>query len=803
MRIVIVGAGIASVYLANNLKKLDNSLDVLILSDEKYLPYDRIHLCRLIDGNEDPTRISLHLDPTVKIELNQNIEKIDKKNKRVISKNSAFSYDKLIIATGSTPISLFNIQNISNATVFRSVADSKLIKNNLKNKNIVLVGGGPISLELLETLNKIPDVKNITLLIRGEYLYNKYLSSDSLKIIEESYTSGGKITISYNDEILDKVIENGEITLLKTKKMEIENPLLIFGVGIKPNIDNFKETIKSNKGLLTNLYMQTQDENIYAVGECAEVEAFNFIAGHVKECVQQAECAISHLLQIEPRKFKLEANIDMLKVGEFELTEVNSAYFNDNFEKVLISSKKDKRVDEYFLNDNKLTRFIGINSNVDISYIETLVNNAENIDINYLYENRLISEKGRLVCSCVHAYNQDLVDIITTQDVHSFSELATFSEAGRVCGRCKEMVKDIILRSQDLIDPNIPRKTPQEIQREKELAKVQKRLDKFNTLHPRNQLNAQNLDAAMESLDIATSEVNSWISMITANMKLHPKFEELVDKSVKTLNKIPIIWLELADCSGNSEAFIKSTNPSIEDLIFDYISLDYHELLMSASGDQSETVLEDIIKTQSGQYILIVEGAVPLGMDGKFLRIGPRGTTGLELLQKCAEDAALVIAVGSCAFDGGIVAAAPNPTGAVGVSEALGRKDVINISGCPTNPINIVGTLLYYIMFEELPELDTFNRPLWAYQGRIHDNCERRGHYELGEFVQEWGDEGAKKGYCLFEMGCKGPYSYANCPTMKFNAATSWPIQAGHGCMGCTEPGFIDKLANERKYEDK
>ena len=266
------------------------------------------------------------------------------------------------------------------------------------------------------------------------------------------------------------------------------------------------------------------------------------------------------------------------------------------------------------------------------------------------------------------------------------------------------------------------------------------------------------------------------------------------------LNKVPIIWLELADCSGNSEAFIKSANPSIEDLIFDYISLDYHELIMSASGDQSESILEDIIANQKGEYILIVEGAVPMAMDGKYLRIGPKGETGIELLRKCAKDAALVLAVGSCALDGGIVAAAPNPTGAVGVSEALNRKDVINLSGCPTNPTNIVGTLLSYLMFEELPALDKFNRPLWAYEGRVHDNCERRGHYELGEFVQEWGDEGAKKGYCLFEMGCKGPYTNVNCPTMKFNQGTSWPVQAGHGCMGCTEMGFVDKFANERKY---
>jgi len=284
-------------------------------------------------------------------------------------------------------------------------------------------------------------------------------------------------------------------------------------------------------------------------------------------------------------------------------------------------------------------------------------------------------------------------------------------------------------------------------------------------------------------------------------MNLHPNFEEVVDKGVKALNRVPIIWLELADCSGNSEAFIKSTNPAIEDLIFDYISLDYHELLMSSSGDQSESVLESVIREKKGEYVLIVEGAIPLAMEGKFLRIGPKGETGLELLQKSAKDAALVIAVGSCALDGGVVAAAPNPTGAVGVAEALNRNDIINLPGCPTNPINIVGTLLSYLMFEELPQLDRFNRPKWAYEGRVHDNCERRGHYELGEFVKEWGDNGAKKGWCLFEMGCKGPYANVNCPTMKFNNATSWPVQAGHGCMACTEVGFFDKYANERVYK--
>jgi len=773
------------------------------VSDESHSPYDRIHLCRLVDGSSSTDDISLHLDPTVKLELGQKINKIDKEQRRVFSDKAMFSYDKLIIATGSLPISLFNIDNISNAAVFRSADDCEMIREGVKDKEIVIVGSGPIGLELLETLNEMPSATNITLLLRGKHLYNKHLSIDSIKTIEKCYTSGGKINISYEDEIVDKVIENAEIISLQTKKLNIQNPFLIFGTGIKPNIEPFREVLKSNKGILTNRYMQTQDENIYAVGECAEVEEFSFVAGHVKECTTEADSAISHILQKEPKEFELEVSIDMLKVGEFDLVEVNSPKFSSNYEKVLISSKEDNRIDEYFLNENRLTRFIGINSNVDVGYIETLINSGEEVDINYLYENRLIGERGRLICSCEHVYHQDLVDIVTSSGIGSFGELSSFSEAGRVCGRCKIMVQDVIKDSQHLIDPNMPRKSAEDIKREREIAEVQKRIDKFNTLHPRNELTTDNLESALESLDIGKHEVNSWISMVTANMQLHPNFEQVVDGAVCALNKVPVIWLELADCSGNSEAFIKSTNPAIEDIIFDYVSLDYHELLMSASGDQSETILEDIITNQKGEYILIVEGAVPMAMDGKYLRIGPKGETGVELLQKCAKDAALVLAVGSCALDGGIVAAEPNPTGAVGVAEALKRSDIINLPGCPTNPTNIVGTLLSYLMFEELPPLDKFNRPLWAYEGRVHDNCERRGHYELGEFVQEWGDAGAKKGYCLFEMGCKGPYTNVNCPTMKFNGGTSWPVQAGHGCMGCVEEGFVDKFANERKYEEK
>ena len=801
MKLIIIGGGIAAVYFANSILDKDETCEVVMLSDEKHLPYDRVYLCNLIDEKDDFDSISLELNKKIQVELSQVLQSIDKTKKIVYSNGESYNYDKLIIATGSTPVSFLDT-NIKNVAVFRSISDCEKIKQYYHTNEVVIVGSGPIALELLETLNDIDCIKSITLLVRNKYLYSKYLSQNAINIIQKTLLKNKKLIISYEDEIdiENCLIEDNEIKLLKTKKLNIENPFVIFGIGIKPNVKPFEEFINIDKGILVNEYMQSSDENIYAIGECAQVEKLNFIAGHVKECTTQSNVAISHILQDDIKKYGLEVTVDMLKVKGFELVEISSPSFSTDYEKIVIESTINNRIDEYFIKDNALVKFLGLNSNIDTAYIEELVLNQGNVDINYLYENREIGEKGKLICACEHTYYQDLVDLVVSCQINSFSQLKDFSKAGRVCGRCKNDVVKVIESSQHLIDNSITKKTSEEVKREKEIAQARKRIDKFKRLHPKNKLDESNLEAALKMVDIAKTEVNSWISMVTADMKLHPAFQDVVEDGVKNLNKIPIIWLELSDCSGNSEAFIKSANPAIEDLIFDYISLDYHELLMTASGEFSETILEDIIKNNKNKYILIVEGAVPLAMDGKYLRIGPKGQTGLELLQNCAKDAALVIAVGSCAFDGGVVAAIPNPTGAVGVSQALNRDDIINLPGCPTNPVNIVGTLLSYMMFEELPLLDKFNRPLWAYEQRVHDNCERRGHYELGEFVEQWGDEGAKNGWCLFQMGCKGPFANVNCPTMKFNQGTSWPVQAGHGCMGCTEAKFFDKFANERVY---
>jgi hydrogenase small subunit len=252
----------------------------------------------------------------------------------------------------------------------------------------------------------------------------------------------------------------------------------------------------------------------------------------------------------------------------------------------------------------------------------------------------------------------------------------------------------------------------------------------------------------------------------------------------------PVLWLEFQDCAGCTEALLRASRPSVADIVLDTLSLDYHETIMAASGTAAEEAKKATV--DAGGYILLVEGSIPTKDNGLYCCIG--GRTAEDQLAEAASNAAAVIAVGSCACFGNIPAASPNPTGAVGVRDLVRNLPVVNLAGCPVNTVNLTGTIVHYLTFGSLPTLDNLGRPLFAYGKRIHDHCPRRPHFDAGQFVTEWGDEGHRLGWCLYLMGCKGPQTYHNCPEVEYNDGTSWPIKAGHPCIGCSEPQFWDTM---------
>lgn len=284
-----------------------------------------------------------------------------------------------------------------------------------------------------------------------------------------------------------------------------------------------------------------------------------------------------------------------------------------------------------------------------------------------------------------------------------------------------------------------------------------------------------------------------WAAGVTASLALPASFIPSVAKAAELADRLPVIWLHMAECTGCSESLLRIATPTIDSLIFDHITLEYHETIMAASGWQASDNLHHAIEKYKGKYILMVEGGIPADDSEFYLTIGAKGTKGAKEAKFASENAAAIFAIGTCASFGGIQAAHPNPTNAQPLSK-ITNKPVINVPGCPPSEVNIVGNVLHYILFGTLPALDVYNRPKWSYGLRIHDLCERRGRFDAGEFVQTFGDEGAKNGYCLYKVGCKGPYTFNNCSRERFNEHTSWPIQAGHGCIGCSEPDFWDRM---------
>ncbi len=267
---------------------------------------------------------------------------------------------------------------------------------------------------------------------------------------------------------------------------------------------------------------------------------------------------------------------------------------------------------------------------------------------------------------------------------------------------------------------------------------------------------------------------------------------EKVVQALETVKRPTVIWLQLQECTGCVESVLRTASPTIGDLVLDLVSLDYQHTLMAGAGEAVENAKRDSMKANKGKYLLVVTGSIPLEDDGIYLTIG--GRTGREILEEAAEGAAAVIAVGACAHFGSVQAARPNPTGAVGVSKIITNKPVVNIAGCPPIADVITATIVHYLSFGRLPAVDSELRPLFAYGKRIHDQCERRAHFDAGQFVTSFDDDGARKGWCLYDVGCKGPATYSPCPIFKWNSGTNWPIGAGHPCIGCTEPFFWDTM---------
>ena len=303
----------------------------------------------------------------------------------------------------------------------------------------------------------------------------------------------------------------------------------------------------------------------------------------------------------------------------------------------------------------------------------------------------------------------------------------------------------------------------------------------------------QAFGARLSQLGISRRQFMKFAGLMTATLALPRQYTARVAHALLTSARPPVIWLEFQDCTGDTESFLRASQPGVDQLLLDILSLDYHETLMVPAGANTEISLSQTMSRFPGQYIAVVEGSIPTAANGIHCMI--RGRTALSMVREVCSNALATIAVGTCAWDGGLAAAAPNPTAAVGVRDAVpGLSPLINLPGCPVNVVNLAATITHYLTNGTWPDTDSSGRPYFAYGEELHDECERHDHYEAGRFVLAWGDAGHKQGWCLLKMGCKGKETDHNCPTVRWNDGTCWPVAAGHGCVGCASGSFWDRM---------
>ena len=258
----------------------------------------------------------------------------------------------------------------------------------------------------------------------------------------------------------------------------------------------------------------------------------------------------------------------------------------------------------------------------------------------------------------------------------------------------------------------------------------------------------------------------------------------------------PVVWIQTASCSGCSVSVLNARAPRITDLLLDeiipgqHIHLLFHATVMAGSGEPAIEILDAAAAGDPETYLLVVEGSIPTKCKGVFGTLGEESM--VDRVTALAKNAAAIVALGTCASFGGMFAAEPNPTGCIGVGELLAEQGIeiplINIPGCPPHPDWFIGTMATLLIGGlGAVELDDVGRPKRYFGQLIHENCPRRAYFDEGKFAAKLGDEG-----CLYELGCKGTITHADCPLRRWNNGVNWVIGSGAPCNGCTEPSFPD-----------
>ncbi|MFX0007656.1 MAG: FAD-dependent oxidoreductase [Promethearchaeota archaeon] len=424
MKVLIIGNNISGTFTAQNIRALNDEVDIQIYTQESYPYYTRVKLPELISEKVTIDDIIVfnedwYKNKQIRLHLNKIVNKIDPASKKVQieGESSLVSYDKLILALGSMP----NIPPIKNANEFkqekkgvftlRSINDALEIKDFIKKEHVkraIVIGGGLLGLELA---NQINDSNLETTVVEFfPRLLPRQLDEECGAMLKDEIESRGiKVVL---DAATEEILGNGSVTGIKLKGgQQIESEIVLIQAGIRPTIDLAKEAgMQTNRGIIVNEFLETSEQDIYAVGDCIEYK--EQIWGIIPACMEQSKIVAASALGLKKVDYKGTTPKNTLKIIGLELTSMGiidpSQEQGGAWEILKKADKKDCCYQKIVLKGSKLKGAILFGDNKAMSYVSNKM--EEDVDREEL--KRLLELYSYLCNNCGMEYDEAKTGIL-------------------------------------------------------------------------------------------------------------------------------------------------------------------------------------------------------------------------------------------------------------------------------------------------------------------------------------------------------------------------------------------------------
>ena len=424
MKIVIVGNNVSGTFTAQNIRFLNEETEIEIFTLEKYPYYTRVNLPELISEKVTIDDLIVfkedwYKNKRIELNLNTRVKKINPKTKtlKIDGIDNPISYDKLVLALGSTP----NIPPIKNAVklkdekkgvfTLRSIDDCLEIKDFIRKENAkkaIIIGGGLLGLELANQI-KNSDLDTTVVEFFPRLLPRQLDLECGTMLKEEIESKGIKVVL---DAITEEILGNGSVTGIRLKGgEEIDADIILIQAGIRPTINLAKDAnLVTNKGIVVNEYLETSEKDIFAVGDCIEYN--NQIWGIIPACMEQSKIVAASALGLKKVEYKGTTPKNTLKIIGLELTSIGiidpSKEVSGGWEILKKADKNNCCYQKLVLKESKLKGAILFGDTKAISYVYSKM--EQNVDKNEL---RKLLELYIYICkNCGKEYDEAVMEVL-------------------------------------------------------------------------------------------------------------------------------------------------------------------------------------------------------------------------------------------------------------------------------------------------------------------------------------------------------------------------------------------------------